>query len=79
MPFRGSSLPVLIESKSDGPGELAGKVMSRKKMIMITIVVGSFVGAYVPALLGADSLSLSLVGSTVGGVIGIWLGHKISQ
>lgn len=39
------------------------------------MVIGSFIGAYVPALLGSDSLSLSLLGSTVGGVIGIWLGY----
>ncbi|MGD0276698.1 MAG: hypothetical protein ABSB79_11730, partial [Syntrophales bacterium] len=57
------------------PYRRIGKVMSRKKMIMITMVIGSFVGAYVPALLGADSLSLSLLGSVIGGVIGVWLGY----
>ena len=46
---------------------------------MITMVIGSFAGAYVPSLLRSDSLYISLLGSAVGGVIGIWLGFKISQ
>jgi hypothetical protein len=48
--------------------------MSRKTMIMIGMVVGSFVGGYLPTLLGADSVSLgSLLGSGAGGFLGIWI------
>jgi hypothetical protein len=48
--------------------------MSRKTMIMIGMVVGSFVGGYLPTLLGADSISIgSVLGSGAGGILGIWI------
>jgi len=52
--------------------------MSRKSMIMFGIVIGSMAGGYVPTLLGADTFSVaSLLGSTVGGILGIWLAYKL--
>jgi hypothetical protein len=54
------------------------KVMSRKKMIMLGMVVGSIAGGYLPALLGLDGLMVSLSGSSIGGIIGIWLGYKFA-
>jgi hypothetical protein len=52
--------------------------MSRKKMIMLGMVVGSIAGGYLPALLGLDGLMVSLSGSSIGGIIGIWLGYKFA-
>ena len=48
-------------------------------MIMLGMLVGSVAGGYVPALLGADSFSLSLLGSTVGASLGIWMAYKIAR
>jgi uncharacterized membrane protein YeaQ/YmgE (transglycosylase-associated protein family) len=54
--------------------------MSRKTTIMIAMVIGSIAGGYIATLFGAHSLSLSsLLGSTVGGLLGIWVGFKISN
>jgi hypothetical protein len=48
--------------------------MSRKKMVMMGMVVGSIAGGYLPSLLGAGSgLFLSLLGSGAGGLLGIWV------
>jgi hypothetical protein len=51
--------------------------MSRKKYIMIGMLIGSTIGGYAPVLFGADSLSASLVGSTIGGLLGIWGAFKL--
>jgi len=51
--------------------------MSRKKFIFIGVVIGSIAGGYVPLLLGADSISASLLGSTIGGFLGIWGAYKL--
>jgi hypothetical protein len=52
--------------------------MSRKKMIMLGMLVGSIAGGYLPALFGLDGLMVSLLGSIVGGIIGICVGYKFS-
>jgi hypothetical protein len=54
------------------------KNMSRKKMIMLGMIVGSIAGGYVPALFGADEFMISLLGSTVGGILGIWIAFRLS-
>ena len=51
--------------------------MSRKKCIMIGMVIGSVAGGYAPMLLGADSISASLIGSAIGGFLGIWGAYKL--
>jgi hypothetical protein len=51
--------------------------MSRKKCIMIGMVIGSVAGWYAPMLLGADSISVSLIGSAIGGLLGIWGAYKL--
>jgi uncharacterized membrane protein YeaQ/YmgE (transglycosylase-associated protein family) len=53
-------------------------VMSRKKLIMLGMVVGSIVGGYLPAQLGFDGLMVSLLSSSIGGIIGFWIGYKSS-
>jgi uncharacterized membrane protein YeaQ/YmgE (transglycosylase-associated protein family) len=42
--------------------------------------VGGTVGGYIPSLWGAGMLSMSgIIFSTIGGLIGIYLGYKISN
>jgi hypothetical protein len=52
--------------------------MSRKKLIMLGMFVGSIAGGYLPALFGFDGLIISLLGSSIGGIMGIWIGYKFS-
>jgi hypothetical protein len=54
-----------------------GGSMSRKSFIMIGMVIGSIAGGYAPILLGADSISASLIGSSIGGFLGIWGAFKL--
>lgn len=54
--------------------------MSRKTLIWIGIFVGSTIGGFVPMLWHAGLFSLSSVlFSTIGGVIGIWVGYRLSE
>jgi hypothetical protein len=53
-------------------------IMSRKKLIMMGMVVGSIAGGYLPVLFGLDELMISLLGSVIGGIMGIWIGYKFS-
>ncbi len=54
--------------------------MSRKTCIWIGLSVGSLAGGYVPLLWGSDILSVSsIVLSTIGGILGIWLGFKLGE
>ena len=42
--------------------------------------VGGVVGGYLPILFGAGSFSgWSLLGGFVGGIVGIWVGYKLSD
>lgn len=53
--------------------------MSRKTVIMIAMVVGSLTGGFVASLFGASAFSFaSLIGSTIGGIAGIWIAFKIT-
>jgi hypothetical protein len=54
--------------------------MSRKKMIMFGMVVGSVAGGYMPALLGVDdsSMMISLLGSLIGGILGILIAFNLA-
>jgi uncharacterized membrane protein YeaQ/YmgE (transglycosylase-associated protein family) len=53
--------------------------MSRKSIIMIGMIIGSLAGGYVPCLMGADSFSFtSLLGSIVGGILGIWVAYELT-
>jgi hypothetical protein len=52
----------------------------RSKLIWIGLIVGSCIGGYVPSLWGADLISISgVIGSAVGGILGIWLGFRIGE
>jgi hypothetical protein len=52
-----------------------------QKAVMYTfITIGGFIGAYVPVLFGADGFSVwSIIGSTIGGGLGIYAAYKLSQ
>lgn len=54
--------------------------MSPKFWIMGGLIVGSWVGGYVPQLWGNDLVSFSsIIGNFIGGAIGIWAGYKMSK
>ncbi|MDD5673185.1 MAG: hypothetical protein PHC61_03395 [Chitinivibrionales bacterium] len=54
--------------------------MSRKTIIIIGMVVGSCLGGYCTTLLGAGAISFwSLIGSSVGGLLGIYIAFKLSS
>jgi len=54
--------------------------MSQNTMIWIGVFVGSTIGGLIPTLWGDSYLSISSVFFTaVGGILGIWLGFKISN
>lgn len=57
---------------------ILGNAMSRKKLIMIGMIVGSIVGGYAPSLFGVDGIVTSLLGSTAGGILGIWIAYRLS-
>ena len=42
------------------------------------MVLGSIAGGYMPALFGIDDLMISLLGSFVGGILGIWIAYRLS-
>ena len=47
-------------------------------MIILGMVIGSMAGGYAPTLLGSDTFSVaSLLGSTAGGILGLWLVYKL--
>jgi hypothetical protein len=54
--------------------------MSRKTIIIIGMIIGSYCGGYLTTLFGADAISLwSLTGSTAGGLIGIYISFKLTN
>jgi hypothetical protein len=54
--------------------------MDSKSLVWIGMFAGSAIGSYIPTLWGDGFLTFSSVFfSAVGGVIGIWIGFKISK
>jgi hypothetical protein len=54
--------------------------MSTKKVIFIGMTIGSIAGGYISTLFGAGSISFaSLIGSSIGGLVGIWVGFKLTR
>lgn len=54
--------------------------MSAKSAVMWGMIIGSFVGGYVPSLFGADIFSFwSIITSAIGGLLGIWVGYKLAN
>jgi len=49
-----------------------------KKLVMLGMIIGSTIGAYVPVWFGASVFSFSSVlGTAIGGIIGIWVVFKL--
>jgi hypothetical protein len=54
--------------------------VSLKPAVWIGMFVGSTIGGYIPILFGASFLSLwSLLGNTVGAILGIVVVYKLSR
>jgi len=54
--------------------------MGPKFVIYFCLFVGSAIGGYLPLLWHQDVFSLqSIIGSAIGGILGIWAGYKINQ
>ena len=62
---------------SVGDREVAGE---RSKSIWIGLFIGSAIGGYIPALWGSGMFSFSsVIGSAIGGILGIWLGYRMGE
>jgi uncharacterized membrane protein YeaQ/YmgE (transglycosylase-associated protein family) len=49
-------------------------------MTLLGIAVGSIAGGYFPSLFGIDDLSLiSILGSVIGAMLGIWTAYRLSR
>ena len=54
--------------------------MDRKKLIWLGLFVGSTVGGFIPSIWDSSMVSMSgILGSAIGGILGIWLGLRISE
>ncbi len=54
--------------------------MDQKRTIWILMMVGGFVGGYIPALWGAPGFSFSsVIGNAIGALLGIWIGYKLTR
>ncbi|MES2216277.1 MAG: hypothetical protein V4481_03195 [Patescibacteria group bacterium] len=54
--------------------------MNAKHLIWLGAIVGGYVGGFIPVLWGAGGLTFSsIIGNTIGGLVGIWAGFKLSQ
>jgi hypothetical protein len=52
----------------------------QKTVMYLFITIGGAIGAYLPVLFGANGFSVwSVIGSTIGGLAGIWAAYKISE
>ena len=55
-------------------------MLTPKRLIVIGMIAGSVLGGWLPSLWGAGGITMSaMIGSTIGGLAGIWAGWKISQ
>jgi len=51
-----------------------------KLLIGIGIFVGSTIGSYIPLLWGGSLLSLASIWfGVLGGIVGIWIGYRLSE
>lgn len=49
-------------------------------MMWMLVTVFGVIGGYLPIILGSDGLSVwSVIGSTIGGIVGIAVAYKISN
>lgn len=54
--------------------------MNMRHLIWIGVLIGSAIGGWIPTLWGAGAFSISgIVGSTIGGLVGIYGGLKLAN
>ena len=54
--------------------------MSVKALVMLGLFIGSTVGGYIPTFFGASLFSfISVIGSAIGGFVGVYLAFKLSS
>ncbi len=54
--------------------------MDSKKIIWLLMFVGGTAGSYLPLLWGSSQFSFaSIFGSALGGILGIWIGFKLTN
>ena len=54
--------------------------MNSRKLIMLWMIIGSIAGGYTPTLWGGGGINqISVLTSTIGGILGVVLGYKFSQ
>lgn len=54
--------------------------MSLKTAVWIGLFVGSTIGGLVPGIFGAELFSYAgLIGSIIGGALGIWIAYELAR
>ena len=54
--------------------------MERSKLIWIGLFVGSTIGGFIPSLWDSSFISMSgVIGTAIGGFVGIYLGFKLGE
>ncbi len=54
--------------------------MNTNRTVWIMMLVGGFIGGYIPMLWGSSGFSFSVIfGNAIGALIGIWIGFKLSR
>ena len=54
--------------------------MGTKSLVTLVALIGSIIGGYLPVLFGINAFSItSLMSSSVGAILGIWVGYKIAN
>jgi hypothetical protein len=54
--------------------------MESKKIIWLLMFIGGTAGSYLPLLWGSGHFSFaSVFGSALGGILGIWIGFKLTH
>ena len=58
---------------------VADKQAVEKRILWMCLVVGSTLGGFVPEAWGASGFGVaSIVGSAIGGIVGVWAAARIS-
>jgi uncharacterized membrane protein YeaQ/YmgE (transglycosylase-associated protein family) len=54
--------------------------MDPRRTVFILMIIGGYIGGYVPQIWGAAGFSFaSLFGNAIGALIGIWIGFKLTH
>ena len=54
--------------------------MPARFLVFVGMTIGSIIGGYIPSLWGAGLFSYSsILFSGIGGILGVWIGFKLSD